>query len=162
MRLSKPVNFRPAGAESAGNFAVFTDRNQMGGWLSWKHWTPGDACPNARAPIGGDHMQPGNSVSKSFQRCLGAGRRRSTNLVLGIMFSAERRSIAARFVRRASEGFRGEKLLAHVCDECPEATLRDLTTGAFLAVTRQQDDQAAVLAIYDVAILLRKANNLGM
>lgn len=25
MRLSKPVNFRPAGAESAGNFAVFTD-----------------------------------------------------------------------------------------------------------------------------------------
>lgn len=162
MRLSKPVNFRPAGAESAGNFAVFTDRNEMGGWLSWKHWAPGDACPNARAPIGGDHMQPGNSASKSFQRCLGAGRRRSTNLALGIMFSAERRSIAARFVRRASEGFRGEKLLAHVRDECPEATLRDLTTGAFLAVTRQQEDQAAVLAIYDVAILLRKANNLGM
>jgi hypothetical protein len=78
------------------------------------------------------------------------------------MFSTERRSIAARFVRRAAEGFRGEKLVAHVCDDCPEATIRDLTVAAFIAVTRRQEDQAAVLAIYDVAILLRKANNLGM
>ncbi|AZG77657.1 hypothetical protein [Methylocystis rosea] len=78
------------------------------------------------------------------------------------MFSAERRSIAARFVRRATEGFRGEKLVAQLCEDCPEATIRDLTAGAFIAVTRQQEDQAAVLAIYDVAILLRKANKLGV
>jgi hypothetical protein len=78
------------------------------------------------------------------------------------MFSAERRSIAAQFVRRAAGGFRGEKLIAQLCDDCPQATIRDLTVGAFIAVTRQQEDQAAVLAIYDVAILLRKANNLGV
>ncbi|MGB5084105.1 MAG: hypothetical protein WBO09_05740, partial [Methylocystis silviterrae] len=78
------------------------------------------------------------------------------------MFSAERRSIAARFIRRASEGFCGEKLLAHVHGDRPEATIRDLTVGAFIAVTRKQVDQAAVLAIYDVAILLRQANNLSL
>jgi len=76
------------------------------------------------------------------------------------MFSAERRSIAARFVRRASEGYRGEKLIAGVREDCPDATTLDLSAAAFLAVTRQTVDQASVTAIYDVAILLGKAKKL--
>jgi len=34
--------------------------------------------------------------------------------------------------------------------------------AAPMAVTGQQENEAAFLAIYDVAILRRKANNLGM
>lgn len=63
------------------------------------------------------------------------------------MFSAERRSLASRFVRRASEGYRGEKLISGVREDCRDAAIRDLAAAAFLAVTRQCVDQASLVAI---------------
>lgn len=75
------------------------------------------------------------------------------------MFSAERRVIATRFASCATEGLRGAKLIACVRDEHPDATSRDLMDAAFLAVTRRDADQATVLTIYDVAIVLRQAHN---
>ena len=74
------------------------------------------------------------------------------------MFSAEHRVIAARLISCATEGFRGAKLIACVRDEHPDATWQDLISAAFLAATRRDADQATVLTIYDVAILLRQAH----
>lgn len=76
------------------------------------------------------------------------------------MFGIERRLIAKRFVACAIQGLSGVKLIACVTEEYPHATRRELMDAAYLAVTRQDADQAIVSQIYDIAISLRKAHKI--
>ena len=75
MRLSKPGNFRPAGAESAGfllrwesvtNRRAITDlklKRSSRPWINlFKTWSSGEACRNVRVFLDEAYMQSRNFV----------------------------------------------------------------------------------------------------
>ena len=71
------------------------------------------------------------------------------------VFDLEQRQLAARIIERATEGKRGDQLIAAVREEYPDKSLRTIARGAFIAVTRPSVSPEALSSIYDLAIHAR-------
>lgn len=77
------------------------------------------------------------------------------------VFDHEDHQLAARIIERATEGMNGDRLIAAVRQDFPNAPLSSIAHAAFIAVTRPSVSPEALASIYDVAISARRPEHDG-